>query len=166
MNKRFLILLTLALAALLLMSGCDAAPANETTADTDPPYIIDGQTILSDKIPFTMSLVQTTLTEGDTFITVAIKGKEPGYFGMGDKWCLYRLEADGAATLVGECAWEIALEMSPADGQDTVDTTKKVTLNQLQCEALTEGEYVLQYMIDSPAGPAASMKFTVVKASP
>ena len=37
MNKRFLILLTLALAALLLMSGCDAAPANETTADTDPP---------------------------------------------------------------------------------------------------------------------------------
>ena len=72
MNKRFLILLTLALAALLLMSGCDAAPANETTADTDPPYIMDGQTILSDKIPFTMSLVQTTLTEADTFITVAI----------------------------------------------------------------------------------------------
>ena len=164
MNKRFLILLTLALAALLLMSGCDAAPANGTAADTDPPYIIDGQTILSDKIPFTMSLVQTTLTEADTFITVAIKGKEPGYFGMGDKWCLYRLEADGAATLVGECAWEIALEMSPADGQDTVDTTRKVSLQQLQCEALTEGEYVLQYMIDSPAGPAASMKFTVVKA--
>ncbi|MBQ7909738.1 MAG: hypothetical protein IJ363_02980 [Clostridia bacterium] len=164
MNKRFLILLTLALAALLLMSGCDAAPANKTTADTDPPYIMDGQTIFSDKIPFTMSLVQTTLTEADTFITVAIKGKEPGYFGMGDKWCLYRLEADGTATVVGECAWEIALEMSPAEGKDTVDTTKKVTLNQLQCEALTEGEYVLQYMIDSPAGPAASMKFTVVKA--
>lgn len=164
MNKRFLILLTLALAALLLMSSCDAAPANEKTADTDPPYIIDGQIVHADKIPFTLSLVQTTLTEADTFITVAIKGKEPGYFSMGDKWCLYRLEADGSATLVGECAWEIALEMSPADGQDTVDTTKKVTLNQLQCETLTEGEYVLQYMIDSPAGPAASMKFTVVKA--
>ena len=167
MNKRFLILLTLALAALLLMSSCDTAPAAQDTtppAETQPPYIIDGQTVHADKIPFTLSLVQTTLTEGDTFITVAVKGKEPGYFGMGDKWCLYRLEADGAATLVGECAWEIALEMSPADGQDTVDTTKKVTLNQLQCERLTEGEYVLQYMIDSPAGPAASMKFTVVKA--
>lgn len=167
MKKHFLLLAILTLAALLLLSGCDTAPpTSDTTAtpDTEASYVIDGQTILSDKIPFTMSLVQTTLTETDTFITVAIKGKEPGYFGMGDKWCLYRLEADGTAVIVGECAWEIALEMSPAEGQDTVDTTKKVTLRQLNCEALTEGEYVLQYMIDSPAGPAASMKFTVVKA--
>lgn len=169
MKKYLLILLTLSLAALLLLSGCDTAPpASDTTAppDTEPPYVLDGQTIHSDKIPFTLSLTQTTLTEADTFITVSVKGKEPGYFGMGDKWCLYRLEADGTAVIVGECAWEIALEMSPAEGQDTVDTTKKVSLQQLQCAALTEGEYVLQYMIDSPAGPAASMKFTVVKANP
>ena len=87
MNKRFLILLTLALAALLLMSSCDTAPAAQDTtppAETQPPYIIDGQTVHADKIPFTLSLVQTTLTEADTFITVAIKGKEPGYFGMGE----------------------------------------------------------------------------------
>ena len=166
--KHFVLsLLILTLTALLLLSGCDTAPpASDTTppADTQPSYVIDGQTIHSDKIPFTLSLAQTTLTEADTFITVSVKGKEPGYFGMGDKWCLYRLEADGTAVIVGECAWEIALEMSPAEGQDTVDTTRKVTLQQLQCAALSEGEYVLQYMIDSPAGPAASMKFTVVKA--
>ena len=166
MKKRFLLLAILTLAALLLMSGCDAASPADTTppADTEPPYIIDGQTIHSDKIPFTLSLTQTTLTEADTFITVSVKGKEPGYFGMGDKWCLYRLEADGTAVIVGECAWEIALEMSPAKGQDTVDTTHKVSLRQLNCEALTEGEYVLQYIID--AGTAASMKFTVVKTNP
>ena len=66
MNKRFLILLTLTLAALLLMSSCDTAPAAQDTtppAETQPPYIIDGQTVHADKIPFTLSLVQTTLTE-------------------------------------------------------------------------------------------------------
>ena len=55
--------------------------------------------------------------------------------------------------------------MAHAKGQDTVDTTKRVTLNRLQCEGLTVGEYFLRYMIDSPADLATSIRFTVGKAA-
>ena len=107
--------------------------------------------LMENKLEFTLELTETVYTTESDRINYRITSREPGgYIVRGDQWLLYRIEND-KANLIGEIAWETAIEYIANDDEEYITRDEYLTIKML-CgkENLDVGEYCLVYPIQLP----------------
>ena len=81
------------------------------------------------------------------------------------------MASDGSVTMPGECTYETAIELEPAEGEEYVNSTLRVGLDMLGIrQPLPPGTYLLQYVDNFPGEdgmyvlePVYSLYFAVVE---
>ena len=118
----------------------------------------------SDRLAFTMELVETVYTTSSEKITYRIKSKEPAeYVSMGEKWKLYRIEGNNS-TIIGETKWDTSVSFFAESGKDHVDRECIMFIKTL-CgkKPLEVGKYCLVYYETYPSVAGIAMYFEVVE---
>ncbi len=147
--------------------------------DTPPslieiPPLLDDSDVRGDLIPFTVELTQNLYDTNDEKIHFHICGKEPGFFGRGDQWILYKIE-NGEKILIGERMVEIALECIPPSESEYYDKDEFLFISSIcgpETKTLEVGSYCLEFPKQYPdengiyqTCAAARMYFEVVEAA-
>ncbi len=168
----------LMLALLLLLCGCQAPTSWHTATSSEVETTTEAEAVSLpaaerhyDHMVYELSMETKVYTPSDRVFFVAIRGTKPGWFGIGERWRLSRVESDGTITQLGECPYETAIELEPAEGEEYVHSTLRVGLDMLGIQhPLTPGTYLLQYVDNFPGEdgmyvlePVYSLYFAVVE---
>ena len=137
----------LILALLLLTCGCQpSAPAGEASTEAEK-VTVPAAVRHYDHMVYELFMHQSVYTTSDSVFTVAIRGIQPGWFCIGERWRLSLVSADGSTELLGECPYETGIELDPAEGAEYVDSILIVGLDMLGIDQpLVPGTYLLQYL--------------------